>query len=101
MITEMYHSVAQVSLHCREIDRPANSMINSISLQPFGQFWRNLCGDAHSSFQSDGRPKIWKAKSEDGGHIKNLKKKRDISYVRFWQNVAWWCRFGLQTLGLT
>jgi len=26
--------------------------------------------------------------------------KRYISYVWFWQNIAWWCKFDLQTLGL-
>ena len=43
--------------------------------------------------------KIWKSKFADSSHVKN--QKRNISYVRFWQNFAWWCRFGLQTLGLT
>ena len=47
-------------------------------------------------YQNFDNLKMWKSKILDRGHFKN-RKKSDISYVQFWENFSWSCRYGLRT----
>ena len=59
-----------------------------------------ICMTVHISRSDPIGNQKFESQIVDCSNLKN-RKKSDISYVQFWQNFAWWCRFGLQALGLT